>query len=101
MAPRWGDVDLDIGKVRVERSIEQTASGLRFFLTISRRLGHASPTITLNVYGHLFANSDNRAADVVEAAFGKALTENTYENATDTNYDPSGGNPVTILQNRA
>jgi len=74
LAPRWGDVDLDVGKVRVERSIEHTASGLRFFLTISRRLGHASPTITLNVYGHLFANSDNRAADVVEAAFGKALS---------------------------
>jgi len=49
----------------------------------------------------LFANSDNRATDLVEAAFRKALTENTYENATDTNYDPSGGNPVTILQNRA
>jgi integrase len=24
-------------------------------LTISRRLGHGSPTITLNIYGHLFA----------------------------------------------
>jgi integrase len=169
---RWGDVDLDAGKIRIEQSIEQTAaSGLRFkepktkhgrrnikvppsvlaelkahwkdqqelrlklglgrsgnddlvfadwegsvrnpnvttrqwfralaqlklpavslhalrhthasqliaagldVLTISRRLGHASPTITLNVYGHLFANSDDRAADVVEAAFGKALTE--------------------------
>ena len=70
MAPRWGDVDLDIGKVRVERSIEHTAS---VFLTIGR---HPSPTITLNVYGHLFANSDNRAADVVEAAFGKALSIN-------------------------
>ena len=97
MAPRWGDVDLDVGKVRVERSIEQTASGLQFFLTISRR---PTPPL-LNVYGHLFANSDNRATDLVEAAFRKALTENTYENATDTNYDPSGGNPVTILQNRA
>ncbi len=42
---------------------------------ISRRLGHASPTITLNIYGHLFENSDDRAADVVEAAFAKALTD--------------------------
>ena len=44
-------------------------------ITVSRRLGHASVTITLGVYGHLFSNSDDRAADVVEAAFGKALTE--------------------------
>jgi integrase len=44
-------------------------------LTISRRLGHSSPTITLGVYGHLFANTDDRAVQVVEAAFGRALTE--------------------------
>ena len=43
-------------------------------LTISRRLGHANPTITLSVYGHLFSNTDDRAAQVIEAAFGKALT---------------------------
>ena len=44
-------------------------------VAISRRLGHASPTITLNVYGHLFGDSDDRAAEIVEAAFGKTLTE--------------------------
>src|SRR6516162_1114840 len=30
-------------------------------LTISRRLGHGSPTITLRVYGHLIHGSDDRA----------------------------------------
>jgi hypothetical protein len=34
-------------------------------LTISRRLGHGSPAITLNVYGHLF-KTDDRAADAME-----------------------------------
>jgi len=38
-------------------------------LTISRRLGHGSPAITLGVYGHLFSNTD-AAADVIEAAMG-------------------------------
>jgi integrase len=171
LALRWYDVDLDAGKVQVERSLEQTKAGLRFKepktkhgrrsikfsasvvaelkahwkqqqeqrlkagqgravegdlvfpswdgtvrspnattrewvralaefklpaislhalrhthasqliaagmdpVAISRRLGHASPTITLNVYGHLFGNSDDRAAEIVEAAFGKTLTE--------------------------
>ena len=40
-------------------------------LTISRRLGHASPTITLGVYGHLFSNTDDRAAQVMEAMFAR------------------------------
>jgi integrase len=44
-------------------------------LTISRRLGHASPTITLGVYGHLFSNTDDRAAEIVEEAFSRVRTE--------------------------
>ncbi len=43
------------------------ASGLDV-LTISRRLGHGSPAITLTVYGHLF-KPDDRAAAIMEAAF--------------------------------
>lgn len=43
------------------------ASGLDV-LTISRRLGHSTPTITLAVYGHLFSNTDDVAAQVMEAA---------------------------------
>ena len=42
------------------------ASGLDV-LTISRRLGHGSPAITLSVYGHLF-RPDDRAAAIMEAA---------------------------------
>jgi len=36
-------------------------------VTVSRRLGHASPTITLGIYAHLFDKSDERAADAIEA----------------------------------
>ena len=35
-------------------------------VTVSRRLGHAKPTITLNVYGHLFRNTDADCADAIE-----------------------------------
>jgi integrase len=42
-------------------------------LTIARRLGHSSPTITLNVYGHLIHGGDDRAAQVTEAAFGSKM----------------------------
>jgi hypothetical protein len=44
-------------------------------LTISRRLGHGSPTITLGVYAHLFHNTDDRAAQIMESALGRVVTD--------------------------
>ena len=38
-------------------------------LSISRRLGHGSPAITLGVYGHLF-KPDDRAATAIDELFG-------------------------------
>ena len=43
-------------------------------LTVSRRLGHSSPAITLTVYGHLLSPQD-RAADIMQAAFTDAGVE--------------------------
>jgi integrase len=40
-------------------------------ITVSRRLGHASASITLDVYGHLVHGADDRAAQVMESAFGR------------------------------
>jgi integrase len=50
------------------------ASGLDV-VTVSRRLGHSNPTVTLGVYSHLFANTDDRAASVMEAAMAGILAE--------------------------
>ncbi len=44
-------------------------------VTISERLGHASPNITLKIYAYLFRNRDSKAADAINAALanlGKA-----------------------------
>lgn len=37
-------------------------------VTISKRLGHASPAITLQVYAHLFQKRDDKAAAAINAA---------------------------------
>jgi integrase len=37
-------------------------------VTISKRLGHAKPDITLRVYAHLFRNDDRKAAMAINAA---------------------------------
>jgi len=42
-------------------------------VTVSRRIGHSNPTVTLTVYAHLFGNTDERAAAVVEKALSAAF----------------------------
>ena len=37
-------------------------------LTVSRRIGHASPVVTMKVYAHLFSGTDKAAAEAIEAA---------------------------------
>ncbi|MFI4973930.1 MAG: tyrosine-type recombinase/integrase [Caulobacterales bacterium] len=50
------------------------ASGMDV-LTISRRLGHGAPSITLDTYTHLFKPSDGGAAAVFDKAFGGLQAE--------------------------
>jgi integrase len=37
-------------------------------VTISKRLGHAKPDVTLRIYAHLFAKADTKASDATAAA---------------------------------
>jgi integrase len=37
-------------------------------VTISRRLGHASPNVTLKVYAHMFRKDDSKGSDAIDAA---------------------------------
>jgi integrase len=37
-------------------------------VTISRRLGHAKPDITLRIYAHLFRKDDSKAANAINGA---------------------------------
>ena len=46
------------------------AAGLDI-LTISRRLWHGSPGITLAIYAHRFSDTDTAAASAMDAAMGK------------------------------
>jgi integrase len=44
-------------------------------VTVSRRVGHSNPTVTLGLYAHLFGNTDERAAAAVETALASALSD--------------------------
>jgi integrase len=73
-ATRMGTRKVSLHALRHTHASQLISSGMDV-LTISRRLGHGSPMITLGVYGHLFTNSDDRAAQIMEAAFAMATTE--------------------------
>jgi integrase len=38
--------------------------------TVQHLMGHSSPTVILNVYGHLWPDADDRARQAIDAAFG-------------------------------
>jgi integrase len=40
-------------------------------VTISKRLGHAKPSVTLAIYGHMFHTDDRKAAAAINAALGE------------------------------
>jgi integrase len=44
-------------------------------VSVSRRLGHSKASVTLNVYSHLWGNTDDRAAAIMQAAFMRAQGE--------------------------
>lgn len=72
----WGNVVRDRKLPRVmfhalrhSHASALIAAGLDV-VTVSRRLGHGSPAITLTVYAHKFASKDTAAAEAIETAMG-------------------------------
>lgn len=70
---RWQDACVALKLPRVSfHALRHThesaliAAGLDV-VAVSRRLGHANPTVTLNIYGHLFKRDDSAAASAIEA----------------------------------
>jgi integrase len=68
---RQADLKVTLHSLRHTHASTLIAAGLDV-LTISRRLGHGTPAITLGVYRHLF-KPDDRAAAIIEKAL--AATE--------------------------
>jgi integrase len=76
----WGTVGRRLGlppvtfhALRHTHASALIAAGLDV-VSVSKRLGHASPTVTLNVYAHLFDRVDTRAAAAIDTILGKGST---------------------------
>jgi integrase len=77
----WGDVadSVGIGEITFQALRHTHASQLTDagvdVVTISKRLGHASPAITLRIYAHLFRKDDGKAAAAINAALAGGKTQ--------------------------
>jgi integrase len=78
----WGNVvrDRKLPRVMFHALRHSHASALIAagvdIVTVSKRLGHGSPAITLGVYAHLFNRTDALAAQAIERALGSNLGPN-------------------------
>ena len=77
ISDRWRDVvksrklpKVTFHALRHSHASALIAAGLDV-VTVSRRLGHASPALTLSTYSHLFTNSDDKAAAAIDAALAQ------------------------------
>jgi len=68
-AARIGMPEVTFHSLRHAHASQLIAEGVDL-VTISKRLGHANPSITLRVYSHLFATDDRRAATAIDNALG-------------------------------
>jgi integrase len=74
MSRAWGDFaarigmpDLTFHGLRHSHASQLIDAGVDI-VTISKRLGHAKPDITLRVYAHLVKEDDSKAAAAINAA---------------------------------
>jgi integrase len=75
MSTRFGEFTASIGmpeigfhSLRHTHASQLIASGVDI-VTVSKRLGHSKPDITLRVYAHMFKGGDSKAAAAINAAF--------------------------------
>ena len=73
----WGEIAASIGMpeitfhaLRHSHASQLIASGVDI-VTISKRLGHAKPSVTLAIYAHMFHTDDRKAAAAVNAVLGE------------------------------
>jgi integrase len=68
-AARIGMPEVTFHALRHTHASQLIAQGVDI-VTISKRLGHANPNVTLGIYAHLFATDDRRAAAAINNALG-------------------------------
>jgi integrase len=70
LAERIGMPDITFHSLRHSHASQLIHSNVDI-VTISKRLGHAKPSVTLSTYAHMFSTDDSKAAAAINAAFNR------------------------------
>jgi integrase len=68
LAGRLGMPEVTFHGLRHTHASQLIAAGVDI-VTVSKRLGHAKPSVTLAIYAHMFHTDDSKAAAAINAAF--------------------------------
>jgi integrase len=69
LAERIGSPEITFHALRHTHASQLIKAGVDI-VTVSKRLGHSKPVITLRIYAHVFNDSDSKAVDAINAALG-------------------------------
>jgi integrase len=67
LADHIGMPEITLHRLRHSHASQLIASGIDI-VTISKRLGHAKPNVTLGIYAHMFTTDDSKCAAAINAA---------------------------------
>ena len=67
LAERIGMPEITFHSLRHTHASQLISEGVDI-VTISKRLGHARPAVTLAIYAHMFTSDDSKAAAAINAA---------------------------------
>src|SRR5258707_14844585 len=67
LAGRLGMPEVTFHALRHTHASQLIAAGVDI-VTVSKRLGHAKPSVTLAIYAHMFTTDDSKAAAAINAA---------------------------------
>jgi integrase len=71
VAESVGIPEVTFHALRHTHASQLIASGIDI-VTISKRLGHTKPSVTLAIYAHMFTTDDSKAAAAINAALRPA-----------------------------
>jgi len=72
LAERIGMPEITFHSLRHSHVSQLIASGVDI-VTISKRLGHAKPSVTLAIYSHMFHTDDRKAGDRDQCSLGRVI----------------------------
>jgi integrase len=100
LAERIGMPEITFHSLRHSHVSQLIASGVDI-VTISKRLGHAKPSVTLAIYSHMFHTDDRKAGDRDQCSLGRVIGWQSGGNRVAKNHFCSAAIATKLLKDKS